>query len=269
MDLFTEWLMRLPYGVWRDLERYVIFAVAVWFILWVMLARFLWFRKIRDKWPPRAQLVSEFLHSVRSIAIFSLLSSVTWLLWEFRLLPWADFNATLTGPYWFWGSVAYTILIHDAYFYWVHRWMHEPKRFRLYHRRHHRSHNPSPFTAYSFDLREAGLMVLFVVGFEILIPNAHGSTTMFILIQLAKNTLAHSGFELMPARRDGKPLLDFMTTTVHHDLHHARAGYNFGLYFTWWDRWCGTEDPTYYAEFKRVVEQRKQREPETAEAAPA
>jgi sterol desaturase/sphingolipid hydroxylase (fatty acid hydroxylase superfamily) len=21
--------------------------------------------------------------------------------------------------------------------------------------------------------------------------------------------------------------------------------FNYGLYFTWWDRWCGTEDPEY------------------------
>lgn len=29
----------------------------------------------------------------------------------------------------------------------------------------------------------------------------------------------------------------------HHDLHHAQAGWNYGLYFTWWDRLMGAEHP--------------------------
>ena len=27
--------------------------------------------------------------------------------------------------------------------------------------------------------------------------------------------------------------------------HHAHNRGNYGLYFTWWDRWCGTEDAQY------------------------
>ena len=39
--------------------------------------------------------------------------------------------------------------------------MHRPRLFRRFHRRHHKQQHPSPFTAYSFDLREALLMVFF------------------------------------------------------------------------------------------------------------
>jgi sterol desaturase/sphingolipid hydroxylase (fatty acid hydroxylase superfamily) len=48
-----------------------------------------------------------------------------------------------------------------------------------------------------------------------------------------------------------------MTTVTHHDLHHARAGTNYGLWFTWWDRMMGTEDPTYYARFAEVIARRR------------
>jgi Delta7-sterol 5-desaturase len=61
--------------------------------------------------------------------------------------------------------------------------------------------------------------------------------------------IGHSGYEIFPARADGRPLFDWMTTVTHHDLHHAQAGWNFGLYFTWWDRWMGTEHPEYYERF--------------------
>jgi lathosterol oxidase len=39
--------------------------------------------------------------------------------------------------------------------------------------------------------------------------------------------------------------LGWITPVSHHHFHHARNRGNFGLYFTWWDRWCGTEDPEY------------------------
>ncbi len=57
----------------------------------------------------------------------------------------------------------------------------------------------------------------------------------------------------MPARANGRPLFDFLTTTTHHDLHHAQAGWNYGLYFTWWDRLMGTEHPDYHARFAQAV----------------
>jgi sterol desaturase/sphingolipid hydroxylase (fatty acid hydroxylase superfamily) len=57
----------------------------------------------------------------------------------------------------------------------------------------------------------------------------------------------------MPARADGRPWLDWLTTTTHHDLHHADARYNYASWFTWWDRWMGTEHPEYYARYGRAA----------------
>ena len=31
----------------------------------------------------------------------------------------------------------------------------------------------------------------------------------------------------------------------HHSLHHSRLSVHFGLYFTFWDRVCGTQDARY------------------------
>ena len=52
--------------------------------------------------------------------------------------------------------------------------MHRPRWFRTFHRRHHRANNPSPFTAYSFDLGEALLMVGFVVVWPAIFPTPWG-----------------------------------------------------------------------------------------------
>jgi sterol desaturase/sphingolipid hydroxylase (fatty acid hydroxylase superfamily) len=235
-----------------DTQRYVIFAVLTWAILWVALKVPLRGRKIRDDSPPRKQMLVEFLISIRSIVIFSTISVGITLLDRAGVYPLSDM-AGRWGVWWFWAAFAAMVLGHDAYYYWVHRAMHRPRFFRKFHRRHHLSHNPSPFTAYSFDLREAGMMVSFVVLWPLIVPTPWGVIPLFVLHQIVRNTLLHSGYELMPARADGRPMLDWLTTTTHHDLHHAQAGSNYGLYFTWWDRWMGTENPDYHAAYARAV----------------
>ena len=61
----------------------------------------------------------------------------------------------------------------------------------------------------------------------------------------------------MPAARDGRPWFDWLTTTTHHDLHHAQAGYNYAPWFTWWDRWMGTEHPEYHARYAAADRRRR------------
>ena len=240
----TQWLM----NVQTDLTRYVIFAVGVWFVLWIVLAKPLAGRKIRPDTPKPKQLLIEFGASLRSIAIFSTIGLFTFALERLGFLPGPRIAAEW-GPFWAWASLVLMIVAHDAYFYWTHRAVHDPRLFRAFHRRHHKSNNPSPFTAYSFDIGEAVIQGSFVPLWMLLVPTPWWIVGLFVLHQIARNTLGHSGYELFPARRDGRPLLDFLTTTTHHDIHHAQAGYNYGLYFTWWDRLMGTEHPEYYARF--------------------
>jgi sterol desaturase/sphingolipid hydroxylase (fatty acid hydroxylase superfamily) len=238
--------------VLHDLTRYAEFAIGVWLLLWIMFAGILRGRKIREERPPAKQLVTEFFVSLRSVAIFSGIGLVPFMLEQAGYIH-GNAIAASWGAVWFWASLVLIVVGHDAYFYWVHRLMHDPRLFRTFHRRHHRSHNPSPFTAYSFDVGEAVMMGLFVPLWTILIPTQWDVVGLFVLYQIYRNTLGHSGYELMPARADGKPMWDVFTTTTHHDLHHAQAGWNYGLYFTWWDRMMGTEHPQYYARFAQAV----------------
>jgi len=235
----------------RDTARYALFAIATWALLWVLLKQPLKSRKIRKESPGALQMVVEFVISMRSIAIFASVAVGMTLAERAGYYPLSHLAHTW-GMAWFAFSVVLMIVAHDAYYYWTHRAMHHPRLFRRFHRRHHRSHRPSPFTAYSFDMSEALVMVSFVVIWPLIVPTQFAAISLFVVHQIARNTLAHCGYELMPARRDGKPLLDWLTTTTHHDLHHADARSNLGLYFTWWDRWMGTENPDYYAAFARA-----------------
>ena len=236
------------HGVLHDGGRYALFAIAVWLVLWVALGPLLRARKIRDATPPGRQLVFELLFSLRSIAIYSTVGIGINLGERAGFYPLANLAQTWGWP-WFVVAVVAMIVAQDAYIYVVHRWMHRPRWFRTFHRRHHKSNNPSPFSAYSFDFGEAFLMVAFVAVWPAIFPTPWGVINIFMFHQIFRNTLLHAGYELTPARADGRPWLGWLTTTTHHDLHHAQAGHNFAPWFTWLDRWLGTEHPEYLARY--------------------
>lgn len=246
--LAMHWLL-LMLG---DAIRYAIFTTAVWGLMWFLFKRPLARRRIRANRPPARQLRSEFFYSLRSTAVFATISLFPAVALKAGWID-GDEIAKSWGPLWFWVSLVVMIVAHDAYFYWVHRLAHHAALFRWVHRRHHLSNNPSPFTAYSFDLAEAVLMGAFVPIWVLVVPTPWMVVELFVYHQIIRNTLLHSGIELMPARRNGRPLFDWLTSTTHHDLHHARMGWNFALYFTWWDRWMGTEHPEYHARFRETA----------------
>jgi len=191
-------------SVIEDTTRYIIFATGTWAILWVALKSLLANRIIRPSSPPPKQLLTEFAFSLRSIAVYATVGVGMEFLARTGFYPLGDISAQW-GPLWFVIALVLMIIGHDAYFYWAHRIMHDPRLFRHFHRRHHLSLNPSPFTAYSFAIGEALVMVMFVVLWPLVIPTPWPVIGLFMLHQIFRNTLGHSGYELMPARANGAP----------------------------------------------------------------
>ena len=50
---------------------------------------------------------------------------------------------------------------------------------------------------------------------------------------------------LLKCAQPSKDLSGALNTVQHHDMHHRFPTRHFSLYFTHWDRWCGTEHPAY------------------------
>lgn len=236
----------------QDLFRYLIGAGGTFLVVNVLLARFLARRKIRPQRPARAQIIAEILASLRTVFIFSLVGLCITLAARHGWLNVYMDPAERGWPY-FALNVVVLIVAHDAWFYWTHRLMHRPRLYRLFHRLHHRSNNPSPWTSYSFDIGEAVVNAVYLPVALALMPTSVLAAFIFTAHMMLRNAIGHCGYEVFPARRDGRPLFGWLTTVTHHDLHHARAGTNFGLYFTFWDRIMGTEDPSYVRAFARAV----------------
>jgi Delta7-sterol 5-desaturase len=135
----------------------------------------------------------------------------------------------------------------------MHRAIHHRRLFRRVHRRHHVSRTPTPWAAYSFSGSEALLEAVFLPLYLLLVPMHLGTIIVFTLHQIFRNAVGHAGVELMPRGFSRHPLTGWLTTTTHHDLHHSEGRWNFGLYFTHWDRWMGTEHPDYHGRFEAAA----------------
>ncbi|WP_300067373.1 sterol desaturase family protein [uncultured Ruegeria sp.] len=236
----------------HDTLRYALGAGGTFLVVNTMLARRLQDRKIRDRTPGWSQIKREVLTSARTVLIFAATGILIGLGHSSGLVPIYDKVSDFGWTYLI-ASLALIIVAHDGWFYWTHRLLHTRRFFRLAHRTHHQSHNPTPFTSYSFDITEAVLNALFLPIFVALVPMNTVALLVFLFHMMLRNALGHCGYEVFPADRNGKPLLDWMTSVTHHDLHHSHGRYNMGLYFTWWDRLMGTEHPDYHKEFARVA----------------
>lgn len=250
--MFHEnWLTLTQNMLIQDFLRYALGAGGVYLAINILFAARLRPRKIRDKSPDWVQMRREILVSMRTVLVFAgngLLITYGALA---GYLPIYD-DIGLYGQAYLWGTLIGLILVQDTWFYWSHWLMHRPVLFRIFHRTHHKSYNPSPFSSYAFDFGESVAHAMILPIFLFFVPMHPLAIILFAAHMMLRNALGHCGYELFPANRHGQPLIGWLTTVTHHDLHHANARYNLGLYFTWWDRWMGTEHPDYLTEFSRV-----------------
>ncbi len=251
MDLITFQQIVLD-TLTHDFLRYALGAGIVYVLINVALAGPLQARKIRTQSPGWDQMAREIAVSMRTVLIFAANGIAISVGAVLEILPIYTDLETYGWP-WFIASIAVIVVAHDAWFYWTHRMMHHPALFRVFHRLHHRSHNPTPFTSYSFDTGEAIVNAIFLPLFVALIPMHPAALLIFVFHMMIRNALGHCGYEVFPADLQGRPIFRWLAGVTHHDQHHANARYNLGFYFTWWDRIMGTEHPEYLSEFARVA----------------
>ncbi|QFT74943.1 Fatty acid hydroxylase superfamily protein (plasmid) [Ruegeria sp. THAF33] len=235
-----------------DLLRYVVGAGGVYVVVNLGLAARLARQKIRASGPVSGQIFRELMASLRTVAIFAAVGTLIGLGSRAGVIEIYDEIADYGFAY-FAASIIVLIVAHDAWFYWSHRLLHHRALFRRLHKLHHRSHNPTPFTSYSFDVGEAVVNAVFLPLALLLLPAHPVALFVFVTHMILRNALGHCGIEVFPVRSNGKPLIGWLTSVTHHDLHHSQGRWNMGLYFTWWDRWMGTEHPDYHERFAAVA----------------
>ena len=198
--------------------RYFIIAGAAFFVFYILLKKVIQHKKIQQKFPKANDYLREISFSLISMSIFACIAAtVLVILKPYTLLLDEPFAY---GKLYYVFSFILMILLHDTYFYWTHRAMHHPVLYKYIHLVHHRSTNPSPWTAYAFHpfeaVIEAGIFVL--IAFTI---PAHITTIiLFFLFQIIYNVYGHLGWEIYPKNMNKHFIGKWLNTSVAHNLHH-------------------------------------------------
>ncbi|MEZ4918905.1 MAG: sterol desaturase family protein [Saprospiraceae bacterium] len=245
--------------------RWIVFPLIIfgrYFLLcaWAFALFYLWkrkdwlHRKIQQRFPKDSDMRREIGYSFLTALIFG---GMAWLTLGSPLRAYTQFytDPAQHGYGWLFGSFVVLVLLHDTYFYWMHRLMHHPRLYRVMHLVHHKSVNPSPWAAYSFHPLEA-IVEAGIVPLAVLIMPVHPiSLFAFITWMLWFNVYGHLGYELYPKWMYKHPLGKWLNSTVFHNQHHEKFHGNYGLYFTFWDVWMGTLREDAYEKLETVQNQ--------------
>lgn len=187
------------------------------------------------------QMRKEIGWSLASAAIYGVPAGVVAWGWQERC--WTRiYTDAGDWPLWYLPvSVLLYLIAHDAWFYWSHRLMHRPRWFRIAHAVHHASRPPTAWAAMSFHPVEA-LTGAFVIPLLVSVIPIHVSALGVVLATMTvMGVTNHMGWEIFPRFLHSGPLGRWLITASHHQRHHQLYGCNYGLYFRFWDRLCGTD----------------------------
>ena len=235
--------------------RYLFIAGLAFLIFYQWFPKRFVKNKIQKRLAGKADFLREVAHSVVTGLIFAVIGYV--LLYT-PLVKHTVIYTAIDAYAWWWlpVSVALSLIIHDTYFYWMHRLLHHKKIFRLAHLVHHKSTNPSPWASYSFHVAESVVEGFVLVVLAFIVPMHPLAIILFIVIGFMINVYGHLGYEIMPKGLRHSFLFEIINTSVHHNLHHSKFKGNYGLYFRIWDRLLKTEHPDYVKEYDRIQQPR-------------
>lgn len=240
----------------ENLLWYAGFSFPFFIIFWIVGKNY--FKKIRIQETERANL-HHFKHdlgfSASSFLVFAIMD-VCLLYLESKGYTLLYFDVNEYGYLWLIASFFIVLFIDDMFFYWSHRAMHHPKLYKVFHRVHHESTDPSPLTAFAFHPSEAVVEQLMHVVLPFLLPLNFGVLIAWQIFSQLNNVLAHLGYEVYPKGWVKLPFLQFKAASTHHNMHHQLFNGNYALYFTWWDKWMGTEFKDYETRHEQIFERK-------------
>lgn len=140
-------------------------------------------------------------------------------------------------PFWL-AQFVLTWLGNDAWQYWTHRFLHYRPIYRYVHKVHHQFYAPSVFATMSFHPIEAAVQFapsIATIFIPVHVPSLLFSAVCFFSISVAE----HSGYSLSSIEKYMGHRL-FLSTPLHHDVHHQILRANYAVYFTFWDHLFST-----------------------------
>jgi lathosterol oxidase len=129
-------------------------------------------------------------------------------------------------------QVIFYLVFTDCLIYWIHRYLHHPILYGPIHKLHHKWVVTTPFASHAFHPMDGFLqstpyhIYVFLFPMNKLVYLALFALVNFWTISIHDGAGAYNGVIINGAD--------------HHVIHHRQFNYNYGQYFTFWDRLCGT-----------------------------
>ncbi len=241
-DLFFKALEKIG-------TRYFLVALIGFIVFYVLFRQKLFYKKIQTRFPKTTDYLREGGYSLSTMIIFSFIVVV---LNSPAIGPHTTRYKEITDFGWVYYFSAFPIMfvMHDLYFYIMHRIMHHHSLFKYVHLVHHQSTNPSPWAAYAFHPLEAVVEQGIVIIFYFTLPIHITHLAIFFLFSIMYNVYGHLGYELYPKGFNKTLIGKWINTSTNHNQHHQYFKGNYGLYTLVWDRLFGTIRSDYDERFE-------------------
>ncbi|MEP7365254.1 MAG: sterol desaturase family protein [Acidobacteriota bacterium] len=150
----------------------------------------------------------------------------------------------LSGIGWLpnWGAFVLWALAADLFSYFAHRLMHHIPVLWRAHKVHHSDAGFDMTTQFRFHPFEAVITLGSQAALAWILAPPALAVLLFEAIRTASGFFAHANASISPAweRRIGAVLITPDLHRVHHSVETTDHDTNFGVFFSFWDRWAGT-----------------------------
>ena len=182
------------------MSGYFITAAGIYWLLYSILGKQLPGLKSKNRQQRRSAIAEDIKLSILSVNFFALgaacfIVSYNWghtqvyIQWKIQDLGYLAF------------SYIAVLLLQDTHFYFMHRLFHLPLLFKWFHRGHHLSKPPTPWTFFALEPMEALVQASFLLCITFVIP-LHIGVLLAILLTMTVWALGnHLGFQVVVVRK--------------------------------------------------------------------
>jgi Delta7-sterol 5-desaturase len=216
----------------------LLFGFAFWAIF-VHLSYYYYFVRHRDRYVPDYRASVDQLREAARWSILNIVGNAALLLpiQLFIVFDWSRLYLNLGDYGWPYlvasslGAVAFA----ETGIYWAHRLLHAPPFYHWLHAVHHRFREPNPTAAYAFNPADSFFQSLPYHVYVFIVPTNFWIYFSLYIFSSFWAVMIHDRVRWIPAW-----LGPIVNHTGCHTIHHQCYAYNYGNYFTFWDKLCGT-----------------------------
>ena len=175
--------------------RYLVFSGVFHYLILYTFRRKTSPRVINGRLPTNSQIAKEIKWSSITSLAFALSGAAVMKLWENDQT--GIYLDVSKYPLWYFPvSLVTAFFIHETYYYWLHRWMHLPKVYRLMHKVHHDSIDTTSWTSFSFHPLEAIAQAVIIPVIILFLPMHLSVLIFFLIVMTISGTINHSTYEI-------------------------------------------------------------------------